>query len=61
MKIRIATIEDIKGLARVHYDSWKSTYTGIFSEGHGKIAHMKKWRVTGYLVSRKKQKNTTAF
>ncbi|MEK5393805.1 GNAT family N-acetyltransferase [Margalitia sp. FSL K6-0131] len=32
MKIRIGTIEDIKGLARVHYESWKTTYSGIFSE-----------------------------
>lgn len=29
MKIRLATIEDATGIARVHVDSWRTTYTGI--------------------------------
>ncbi|PLR94143.1 GNAT family N-acetyltransferase [Bacillus sp. T33-2] len=29
MKIRSATIEDVKGIAKVHVDSWRSTYRGI--------------------------------
>jgi len=32
MKVRIGTTKDLKGLARVHYESWKTTYSGIFSE-----------------------------
>ena len=27
--VRKATIEDVKGIAKVHVDSWKSTYKGI--------------------------------
>lgn len=29
LKIRLATKEDIKGLAKVHVDSWRTTYEGI--------------------------------
>jgi GNAT superfamily N-acetyltransferase len=32
MQTRVGMIADIKGLARVHYESWKTTYTGIFSD-----------------------------
>ncbi|GIN40205.1 MULTISPECIES: GNAT family N-acetyltransferase [Heyndrickxia] len=32
MQIRVGTINDIKGLAKVHYESWITTYTGMFSE-----------------------------
>ena len=31
MNVRVGTIKDIEGLARVHYESWITTYTGIFS------------------------------
>jgi ribosomal protein S18 acetylase RimI-like enzyme len=30
--IRVASPEDIEGIARVHVDSWRSTYQGIISE-----------------------------
>lgn len=32
MHIRIGALKDIEGLAKVHYESWKTTYKGIFSE-----------------------------
>ncbi|MNI31071.1 Acetyltransferase (GNAT) family protein [compost metagenome] len=32
MNIRIASEDDIEGIARVHLESWKSTYQGIISE-----------------------------
>lgn len=34
MIIRAATLEDIEGIARVHVDSWRSTYKGIVSESY---------------------------
>lgn len=32
MMIRVATIEDTKGIAKVHVDSWRTTYQGIIPE-----------------------------
>ncbi|KZE73327.1 GCN5 family acetyltransferase [Paenibacillus elgii] len=32
MNIRLASVRDIEGIARVHVESWKSTYNGIISE-----------------------------
>lgn len=32
MKIRIATIEDAYAIAKVHVDSWKTTYKGIIPD-----------------------------
>ncbi|WP_010497476.1 GNAT family N-acetyltransferase [Paenibacillus elgii] len=32
MNIRLASVRDIEGIARVHVESWKSTYCGIVSE-----------------------------
>ncbi len=32
MTIRMATIEDAKGIAKVHVDSWRTTYKGIIPE-----------------------------
>ncbi|WP_243521727.1 GNAT family N-acetyltransferase [Bacillus pseudomycoides] len=32
IKIRKATEKDIKGIAKVHVDSWKATYKGILSD-----------------------------
>ncbi|MGE8204895.1 N-acetyltransferase family protein [Heyndrickxia sp. NPDC080065] len=32
MRIRVGTIQDIEGLAKVHYESWLTTYKGIFSD-----------------------------
>ncbi|WP_314589866.1 GNAT family N-acetyltransferase [Paenibacillus terrigena] len=32
MRIRLATEKDIEGIARVHVESWRSTYQGIISE-----------------------------
>ncbi|GGA64191.1 GNAT family N-acetyltransferase [Ornithinibacillus halotolerans] len=29
MNVRVATIQDAKGIARVHVDSWRTTYKGI--------------------------------
>ncbi|MNV41100.1 Mycothiol acetyltransferase [compost metagenome] len=34
MKIREASIEDAEGIATVHVNSWKTTYTGIISESY---------------------------
>lgn len=31
MKIRLAALSDTKGIAKVHVDSWRSTYTSIIS------------------------------
>ncbi|MCG7342595.1 GNAT family N-acetyltransferase [Sporosarcina sp. ACRSL] len=32
MKIRVAVMNDAEGIARVHVDSWRTTYKGIVSE-----------------------------
>lgn len=32
MKIRLASVKDVEGIARVHIESWRSTYKGIISE-----------------------------
>lgn len=32
MKIRLAALSDAKGIAKVHVDSWRSTYASIISE-----------------------------
>ncbi len=32
MRIREAVLEDAEGIARVHVDSWRTTYKGIVSE-----------------------------
>ena len=32
MNIRLASVHDIRGISRVHVESWKSTYHGIISE-----------------------------
>jgi hypothetical protein len=32
VKIRKATADDAKGIARVHVDAWKSTYRGLVSD-----------------------------
>lgn len=32
MPIKVGTVKDIEGLAKVHYESWITTYSGIFSE-----------------------------
>jgi GNAT superfamily N-acetyltransferase len=32
--IRAATLEDLPGIARVHIDSWRSTYTGIVPDDY---------------------------
>jgi GNAT superfamily N-acetyltransferase len=32
MNIRLASIDDIEGIALVHVESWKTTYKGIISE-----------------------------
>ena len=32
MKIRKAVIADVKGIAKVHVDSWKTTYRDIISD-----------------------------
>jgi hypothetical protein len=34
MLVREASLEDIEGIARVHVDSWRSTYKGIISESY---------------------------
>lgn len=34
VKIRNATLEDIKQIARLHIDSWHETYSGIISQEH---------------------------
>ncbi|MCP1307336.1 GNAT family N-acetyltransferase [Paenibacillus tyrfis] len=48
MNIRLASVRDIEGIARVHVESWKSTYDGIISESF--LSHltvekrMKNWK-----------------
>jgi GNAT superfamily N-acetyltransferase len=32
VEIRVATIDDAKGIAKVHVDSWRTTYKGIIPE-----------------------------
>ncbi|MCL6603662.1 MAG: GNAT family N-acetyltransferase [Paenibacillus sp.] len=32
MNVRLASVNDIEGIARVHVDSWKSTYHGILPD-----------------------------
>ena len=32
MRIRAAGIEDVQGIARVHVDSWRTTYAGMISD-----------------------------
>ena len=32
LRIRVAGINDVNGIAQVHVDSWRSTYKGIISE-----------------------------
>lgn len=34
MNIRRATLEDVDGIARVHVESWLSTYKGLISEAY---------------------------
>lgn len=34
MVIREASLEDIEGIAKVHVDSWRSTYKGIISDAY---------------------------
>jgi GNAT superfamily N-acetyltransferase len=33
MRIRVATVADVAAIARVHVDSWRTTYKGIVPEG----------------------------
>lgn len=48
MVIRQATKEDTEGIARVHIDSWISTYKGIINESYLKSRsldeYIKKWK-----------------
>ncbi|MFB0842086.1 GNAT family N-acetyltransferase [Paenibacillus oleatilyticus] len=48
MNIRLASVRDIEGMARVHIESWKSTYNGIISESFlSKLTvekRMKNWK-----------------
>jgi GNAT superfamily N-acetyltransferase len=32
--IRLATVEDARAIARVHVDSWRTTYSGLLSEAY---------------------------
>lgn len=32
MQVRIATLNDAAGIAKVHVDSWRTTYKGIIQE-----------------------------
>lgn len=32
--LRVATLDDVKGLAKVHVDSWRSTYRGIVNDAY---------------------------
>jgi len=34
MNIRLASVNDIEGIARVHMESWRSTYKGIISQSY---------------------------
>jgi len=34
MNIRVASLQDVEGLAVVHVNSWKTTYKGIISEAY---------------------------
>lgn len=47
-QIRKATVEDAKGITKVHIDSWRSTYKGIVSDEFlGKLnmeSRMESWR-----------------
>lgn len=34
MKIRLASLNDIEGIAKVHLESWKTTYKNIISDSY---------------------------
>jgi ribosomal protein S18 acetylase RimI-like enzyme len=50
MRIRIATMEDCAAIARVHVDTWRSTYRGIVPESYLSAMsyeqHERQWRET---------------
>ncbi|WGG44608.1 GNAT family N-acetyltransferase [Rossellomorea sp. DA94] len=42
MNIRIATLDDVKSIAKVHVDSWRTTYRKTFPEAYLKSLSYKK-------------------